>query len=73
VIYTTNALESVYAQLGKIIRTRGHFPNDDAVIKLMWLVLRNITAEWERCDRFWKLAMRQFAILYDDHFTAPVE
>jgi putative transposase len=47
VIYTTNALESVYAQLGKIIRTRGHFPNDDAVIKLMWLVLRNITAEWD--------------------------
>jgi putative transposase len=69
--YTTNALESVHAQLRKIIKTRGHFPNDDAAIKLIWLALRNITAKWVRGDRSWKLAMRQFAILYDDRFTAP--
>jgi putative transposase len=37
----------------------------------MWLALRNITGKWERGDGFWKLAMRQFAILYDDRFTAP--
>ena len=47
-IYTTNALESVNAQLRKIIKTRGHFPNDDAATKLIWLALRNITAKWER-------------------------
>jgi transposase-like protein len=46
VIYTTNALESVHAQLRKIIKTRGHFPNDDAATKLIWLALRNITAKW---------------------------
>ena len=44
-IYTTNALESVHAQLRKIIKTRGHFPNDEAATKLIWLALRNITAE----------------------------
>jgi putative transposase len=71
VLYTTNALESVNAQLRKIIKTRGHFPNDDAATKLLWLALRNITAKWKRGDRSWKLAMRQFAILYDDRFTAP--
>ncbi len=48
VIYTTNALESVHAQLRKIIKTRGHFPNDEAATKLIWLALRNITATWER-------------------------
>ena len=48
VIYTTNALESVHAQLRKIIKTRGHFPNDEAATKLIWLALRNITAKWER-------------------------
>ena len=37
VIYTTNAIESVNAQLRKIIKTRGHFPTDDAAIKLLWL------------------------------------
>jgi transposase-like protein len=71
VIYTTNALESVHAQLRKIIKTRGHFPNDDAATKLIWLALRNITAKWERAAPSWRTAMRQFAILYDDRFTAP--
>jgi transposase-like protein len=71
VLYTTNALESVHAQLRKIIKTRGHFPNDDAAIKLIWLALRNITAKWERGAPSWRTAMRQFAILYEDRFTVP--
>src|SRR5918995_6717833 len=61
-IYTTNSLESVHAQLRKIIKTRGHFPTDEAATKLIWLALRNITAKWERGPRFWKTAMNQFAI-----------
>ena len=40
IIYTTNALESVHAQLRKIIKTRGHFPTDEAATKLIWLALR---------------------------------
>jgi putative transposase len=71
VIYTTNALESVNAQLRKIIKTRGHFPTDEAATKLLWLALRNITAKWVRGTRSWKPAMNQFAILYADRFTAP--
>ena len=43
VIYTTNAIESINARLRKIIKTRGHFPSDDAATKLIWLALRNIT------------------------------
>jgi putative transposase len=69
VIYTTNALESVHAQLRKIIKTRGHFPNDEAATKLIWLALRNITAKWERGAPSWRAAMNQFAILYGDRFT----
>jgi len=45
-LYTTNALENVHRQLRKIIKTRGHFPNDDAATKLLWLALRNITVKW---------------------------
>ncbi len=48
VIYTTNAIESVHDHLRKIIKTRGHFPSDDAATKLIWLALRNITADWKR-------------------------
>jgi putative transposase len=70
VIYTTNAIESVNAQLRKIIKTRGHFPTDDAANKLIWLALRNITADWGKAAHHWKEAMNQFAILYDDRFNA---
>ena len=71
VIYTTNALESVNARVRKIIKTRGHFPTDEAATKLTWLALRNITATWVRGAPSWRLAMNQLAILYEDRFTAP--
>ncbi len=73
VIYTTNAIESLHSQLRKIIKTRGHFPSDDAATKLLWLALRNITADWGRAAREWREAMNQFAILYDDRFTLPAQ
>ena len=69
VIYTTNAIESINARLRKIIKTRGHFPTDDAANKLIWLALRNITADWGKAAHHWKEAMNQFAILYDDRFN----
>ena len=67
--YTTNALESVHARIRKVIKTRGHFPTDDAATKLIWLALRNIMADWRRPAHHWRTAMNQFAILYDDRFT----
>jgi len=69
VVYTTNAIESINARLRKVIKTRGHFPSDDAASKLIWLALRNITADWGRSAHDWKEAMNQFAILYADRFT----
>jgi transposase-like protein len=68
VIYTTNAIESIHARLRKIIKTRGHFPSDDAATKLIWLALRNITADWGRAAKEWRAAMNQFAIAYGDRF-----
>jgi putative transposase len=69
VVYTTNAIENINSQLRKIIKTRGHFPNDEAAAKLIWLALRNITAKWSRSAHDWKQAMNQFAILYEDRFS----
>jgi putative transposase len=71
VIYTTNAIESINGQLRKILKTRGHFPTDEAATKLIWLGLRNITANWGYASHDWKTAMNQFAILYGDRFTRP--
>jgi hypothetical protein len=56
-------------QLRKIIKTRGHFPNDESAIKLLWLALRNVLNKSVRRAFDWKGAMNQFAILYGDRFT----
>jgi len=72
VIYTTNAIESVNARIRKVIKTRGHFPNDEAATKLIWLALRNITKEWAMPVFHWKAAMVQFAIQFGDRFTKRV-
>ncbi len=69
VVYTTNAIESLNMQLRKIIRTRGHFPNDEAAIKLLWLALRNVLAKSVRAAFDWSSAMNQFAILFGERFT----
>jgi putative transposase len=70
VIYTTNVLESLpvplVARLRKIIKNRGHFPNDEATTKLLYLALRNITQGWTMPPRTWKAAINQFAILFED-------
>ena len=70
VIYTTNAIESINARLRKIIKTRGHFPSDEAATKLIWLALGKISADWGRAAKDWKEAMNQFAILYAERFEA---
>lgn len=72
IIYTTNAIESVNARLRKTLKTRGHFPTDEAATKLIWLALRNITGNWKRESNYWKAAMNQFAILFEDRFTQTV-
>ncbi len=56
VIYTTNMIESLHMQLRKIIKTRGHFPSDEAATKLLWLALRNVMSKSVRSTREWKIA-----------------
>ena len=86
VIYTTNAIESVNFQLRKIIKNRGHFPGDDAAIKLLYLGIRNITGRHidgdglvrERGERGtgtygWKAAMNAFAVAFGDRVPVSTD
>ena len=68
IIYTTNAIESLNMQLRKIIKTRGHFPSDEAATKLLYLALRNITAKWVKPPLHWTAAANQFAIQFGPRF-----
>ncbi len=65
-IYTTNAIESLNMQLPKIAKTRGHFPIDDAAIKLLGLALRNVLAKSVRATFDWKVVTNQFACSAND-------
>ena len=53
IIYTTNAIEALNSKLRRAIRARGHFPNDEAATKLLYLVLNRAAADWKRPPREW--------------------
>ena len=69
-IYTTNAIESLHMQVRKVIKSRGHFPNDEAATKLIYLALRNIVKGWKVPALHWHQAMNQFAIMFGERFFA---
>ncbi len=66
VIYTTNAIESLNMSLRKVTKNRGSFPNDEAMLKLLYLALNNIAKKWTLPIRDWKAAMNRFTILFED-------
>jgi putative transposase len=69
IVYTTNSIEALHAKLRRAVRARGHFPHDDAVLKLLFLVLNLAAKEWRMPAREWTAAKAQFAILFEDRFA----
>jgi putative transposase len=67
-IYTTNAIESLNSTVRRSVRVRGHFPNEEAALKLIWLQLREVTRRWKRPSREWHFAKAQFARLFGERF-----
>jgi transposase-like protein len=62
---TTNAIESVNMSLRKITKNRGSFPSDEALLKLFYLALRNISKKWTMPIRDWKAALNRFTIQFE--------
>ena len=69
ILYTTNAIESLNAQVRKAVRVRGHFPSEEAAAKLIWLVLRKVQARWKNPPISWQAAKAQLAIQFEDRFV----
>jgi len=67
-IYTTNAIESLNRSLRKILKTKGAFPHDESIMKILYLALQNISKKWTMPIRNWPAAMNQFAIKYEERF-----
>lgn len=66
VIYTTNAIESMNMGLRKVSKNRGSFPTDESLLKLYYLVLKNISKKWTMPIRDWKAALNRFTIQFED-------
>ena len=63
IIYTTNAIEALNSKIRRAVRTRDHFLNDDAAMKLLYLVLKHSIDAWKRAPRKWFEARAQFAVM----------
>jgi putative transposase len=70
IIYTTNAIESLNSKLRTAVRSRGHFPNDEAATKLLFLVLRQVSVGWKMPPREWAAAKTQFAVMFGQRFIS---
>ena len=68
VIYTTNIVESLNNTLRKSVRNRGHFPTEDALMKVLYLAIKGVSKKWTMPIKDWKLALNRFAIMFPDRF-----
>ena len=67
-IYTTNAIEALNSKIRRAVRTRGHFPSDEAAAKLIYLALNATSVEWKRSVREWHRVKSQLAIMFEERF-----
>jgi putative transposase len=68
-LYTTNVIESLNAQLRKVLRPKGHFPSDEAVTKILFLALQHAKVHWKP-PIFWRQALAHFSLMFGDRFPA---
>ncbi|ESX84756.1 hypothetical protein X755_31565 [Mesorhizobium sp. LNJC405B00] len=70
IVYITNAIEALNSKLRHAVRTRGHFPNEDAARKLLSLVLNHAAKEWKRPPREWFEARTHFTVALGQTFVS---
>lgn len=66
IMYTTNAIESLNSQFRKVTKTKLIFPNDDSLLKMLYLATENISKKWTRIYRDWDLVVNQLEIMFDE-------
>lgn len=69
IIYTTNTIEGFHRQVRKVTKNKGVFPNDDALLKLIYLAHRNISKKWTQPLQNWSLTISQLSIHFEGRFT----
>jgi putative transposase len=72
-IYTTNVIESLNYSLKKVVKTRGAFPDEDSLFKVLYLAIKNVQKKWTMPIRDWRRALNWFATLFGDRLTIRLD
>lgn len=73
IIYTTNIIESVHRQFRKLTKTKGAFPNENSLLKLLYLGIQNASKKWAMPMRNWSLTISQLAIFFEDRLEGKLQ
>lgn len=65
IIYTTNTIEGFHRQLRKVTKTKGAFPNENALLKLIYLAIKNIEKKWTQPPRNWRQTILQLSVFFE--------
>jgi putative transposase len=69
IIYTTNPVEGVHRQLRKTTKTKGAFVSDQALLKIIFLTYKRISAKWTNPSHNWGLTLQKLLILFPDRIN----
>ena len=73
VIYTTNSIEAVHRQFRKLTKTKGGFPNENSLLKLLYMGIQNASKKWTMPIHNWNLALSQLAIFFEGRLDAALD
>lgn len=73
IMYTTNAVEAVHRQFRKLTKTKGAFPNDNSLLKLLYMGIQNASKKWTMPVQNWNLALSQLAIFFEGRLDAVLD
>lgn len=73
VIYTTNSIEAVHRQFRKLTKTKGGFPNDNSLLKLLYLGIQNASKKWTMPIHNWNLTLSQLAIFFEGRLDGALD
>ena len=73
IIYTTNSIEAVHRQFRKLTKTKGGFPNDDSLLKLLFMGIQNASKKWTMPIQNWTLTISQLSIFFEGRLDVALE
>ena len=73
IIYTTNIIESVHRQFRKLTKTKGAFPNENSLLKLLYMGIQNASKKWTMPMRNWSLTISQLAIFFEGRINEKLD